>query len=174
MEWSTENLKRITSIEGQNPFMLATVLLLFYRKRYYFKCSKRKICRNYIRTSGYLRNRNEETDFPEISIIKYVITKFDVTIHSSKSIFDVCWNISFQTRFCCLPLCVVLNITFKATVRANEFDFMKAKGRCYLVNEKGILGEKELRILSVRVILETQGLLVDHRRQTCKQRWTVS
>ena len=38
---------------------------------------------------------------------------------------------------------------------------MKAKGRCYLVNEKGILGEKELRILSVRVILETQGLLVD-------------
>lgn len=35
---------------------------------------------------------------------------------------------------------------------------MKAKGRCYLVNEKGILGEKELRMLSVRVILETQGL----------------
>ena len=35
---------------------------------------------------------------------------------------------------------------------------MKAKERCYLVNEKGILGEKELRILSVRVILETQGL----------------
>ena len=36
LEWSTENLKRITSIEGQIPFMLATVLLLFYWKRYYF------------------------------------------------------------------------------------------------------------------------------------------